>query len=126
MDEYQRAIGGLEMILTVFADRYEYDANGRLVDIRSDGILPRFVLGRASEGCIWRFSTNVEPDQLSAVARLAGRELGFPIAGEKPAPPPERLVMIQRLLAREGVEADARHEILTREGVEVAELWTIN
>jgi hypothetical protein len=34
--------------------------------------------------------------------------------------------MIQRLLAREGVEADAHHEILTREGVEVAELWTID
>ncbi len=126
MDGYQRAIGGLEMILAVFADRYEYDANGRLVDIRSDGILPRFVLGRASEGCIWRFSANIERDQLLAVARLAGRESGFPIAGEKPAPPPERLVMIRRLLGREGAEADARHEILTREGVEVAELWTID
>ena len=126
MDEYQRAIGGLEMILTVLADRYEYDVNGRLAETRGDGILPRFVLGRASEGCIWRFSANIERDQLSAVAGLAGRELGFPIAGEKPAPPPERLVMIQRLLAREGVEADARHEILTQEGVDVAELWTID
>ena len=127
MDEHQRAIGGLETILTILADRYEYDANGRLAEMRGDGILPRFVLGRASEGCIWRFSANIDRDQLSAVARLAGRESGFPIAGEKPAPPPERLVMIQRLLGREeGAEADVRHEVLTREGVEVAELWTID
>lgn len=106
--------------------RYEYDLNGRIAGVRGEGILPRFVLGRAAEGCIWRFSANLESQRVTAIARLAGKEPGFPIAGEKPVLPPERLVMIERLLANEGVEVETRREILTRDGVEIAELWTID
>jgi hypothetical protein len=126
MGERHGAASGLETILAVLGDRYEFDANGRLAGVHGEGILPRFVLGRASEGCVWRFSANLEPESVRAVARLAGREPGFPIAGEKPAPPPERLVMIERLLADGGVETEPRHEVLTRGGVEIAELWTID
>lgn len=105
--------------------RYEYDVNGRLAGVRGEGILPRFVLGRAAEGCIWRFCAMLEPERLTAVARLASREPGFPIAGEIPVLPPERLAMIERLLMKESVQGETRREILTRDGVELAELWTI-
>ena len=126
MSGAQRATNGLEAIIAALEIRYEYDVNERLVDVRGDGILPRFVLGRAPEGCLWRFAAGLEKDRMIAVARLASREPGFPIAGKKPAVPPERLVMIERLLSEEGVECVTRHEVLTREGVEIAELWTID
>ena len=126
MGGHQGEVSGLETILAVLDNRYEFDTNGRLADVHGEGILPRFVLGRASEGCLWRFSVNLEPERVRAVARLAGREPGFPIAGGIPALPPERLVMIERLLADGGVETDARYEVLTRGGVEIAELWTID
>ncbi len=106
--------------------RYEYDMDGRIAGVQGEGILPRFVLGRSAEGCIWRFSANLESERVAAVARLAGREPGFPIAGEKPVPPPERIVVIERLLAAEGIEVETHREILTRDGIEVAELWTID
>jgi hypothetical protein len=125
MSGHQKAVSGLETIIEVLGIRYEYDANGRIAGVQGEGILPQFVLGRAAEGCIWRFGANLGSDRVTAVARLAGREPGFPIAGEKPVLPPERLVMIERLLAAEGDEIETRREILTREGVEIAELWTI-
>lgn len=118
-------VGGLEKILEVLGARYEYDSNGRITGVQGEGILPRFVLGRAVEGCVWRFGADLEETRVKAVARLAGRELGFPIAGEKPVLPPERLVMIERLLAVENFEYETCREILTRKGVGIAELWTI-
>jgi hypothetical protein len=117
---------GLDAILTALEDRYEFDVDGRLVAGRLDGILPRFVLGRATEGCIWRFDGGIQRELMNAVARLAGRELGFPIAGKCPDQPPERLVMIERLLASGGEDAISRHEILRQDGVPIAELWTID
>jgi hypothetical protein len=120
------AVGGLEEILDELGDRFEYDTNGRITGVQGGGVSPRFVLGRATEGCVWRFSANLEPDRVVAVARLAARELGFPIAGERPVLPPERLVMIERLLATGGVGTESRRETLMREGVEVGELWTID
>ncbi len=123
---HENSVGGLETINEVFRMRYEFDLNGRIAGVKGEGILPRFVLGRSAEGCIWRFSANLESERVACVARLAGREPGFPIAGEKPVPPPERLVMIERLLAAEGIEVETRREILTRDGVEIAELWTID
>jgi hypothetical protein len=125
MSGNQVTVGGLETILEVLDERYEYDANGRITRIQGEGILPRFVLGRAAEGCVWRFGAALEPARVVAVARLAGRELGFPIGGEKPVLPPERLVMIERLLSVENFEYETCREILTREGVGIAELWTI-
>ena len=120
------AVGGLEEVIDELRERFVYDTNGRITDVRGGGVSPRFVLGRAAEGCVWRFNANLEPDRITAVARLAGRELGFPIAGERPVLPPERLVMIERLLAAGGVGAESRREFLMRDGVEVAELWTID
>jgi len=125
MSGHHNTVGGLETIIEALEDRYEYDLNGRITNSMGGGILPRFVLGRAAEGCLWRFAADLEPECLTAVARLAGRELGIPIAGEKPVPPPERLVMIERLLAAEDFEYETRREVLIRNGVEIAELWTI-
>jgi hypothetical protein len=125
MSGHQNTVGGLETITRVLEERYEYDLNGRITTNMGEGILPRFVLGRAAEGCLWRFAADLEPECVTAVARLAGRELGFPIAGKKPVPPPERLVMIERLIAVEDFECETRREVLIRNGVEIAELWTI-
>lgn len=125
MSGHQSRVGGLETIIEVLDTRYEYDLNGRITTTIGEGISPRFVLGRAAEGCVWRFAADLEPERVTAVARLAGREPGFPIAGEKPAPPPERLVVIERLLADEDSNYETRREILTRNGIEIAELWTI-
>ena len=119
-------VGGLETIVLELGERFEYDAIGRITGVRAGGVSPRFVLGRAAEGCVWRFGANLESDSVDRVARLAGRELGFPIAGERPVLPPERLVMIERLLAVGDVAARSRREGLVRGGVEVAELWTID
>jgi len=125
MSGHQSRVDGLETIIEVLETRYEYDLNGRITTTTGEGISPRFVLGRAAEGCVWRFAADLGPERVRAVARLAGRELGFPIAGEKPAPPPERLVVIERLLADEDSTYETRREILTRNGIEIAELWTI-
>lgn len=125
MSGHQGTMGGIETIIKELEERYEYDIKGRIMGVRGEGILPRFVLGRAAEGCIWRFGANLDPERLMAVARLAGRESGFPIAGKKPGLPPERLAAIVRLLSVEGVDVEARRETLTRDGVEIAELWTI-
>ena len=126
MNGQRNMVGGLEVILAELSARFEYDTNGRITGVRAGGVSPRFVLGRAAEGCVWRFSANLEPDRVDAVARLAGRELGFPIAGEKPVLPPERLVMIERLLTTGDVAAESRRETLVRGDFEVAELWTID
>ena len=122
---------GLDLILESLERRYEYDEVGRIIRVLGDGILPRFVLGRSVEGCVWRFSADLEPDRVKAVAKLAGREPGFPITtmtaiktGVLP-PPPERLVMIERLLSSEEAESSAEHELLARDGVVIAELWRI-
>jgi hypothetical protein len=125
MSDVQNQVGGLETIIEVLGKRYEYDRNGRITTNMGEGISPRFVLGRAAEGCVWRFATDLEPERVTAVARLAGREPGFPIAGEIPVLPPERLVMIERLLAAENFASETQREVLTRKGVEIAELWTI-
>jgi hypothetical protein len=126
MNVQRNRVGGLDVILAELDERFEYDTNGRITGARSGGVSPRFVLGRAAEGCVWRFSANLEQARVEAVARLAGRELGFPIAGEKPVLPPERLVMIERLLTTGDVAAESRRETLVRGDVEVAELWTID
>jgi len=131
MNRQPEAESGLEVIIESLAIRYEYDEVGRIVGVLGDGILPRFVLGRSSEGCVWRFAADLEPDRLKAIARLAGRESGFPITsgtmhttGVLP-PPPERLIVIERLLSSEEAGFCTEHEVLTRDGVAIAELWTM-
>lgn len=116
---------GLDVIIESLEIRYEYDELGRIVRVLGDGILPRFVLGRSAEGCVWRFDAGLEADRVKAIARLAGREPGFSIATGSLPPHPERLVMIERLLSPEEANISTVHEVLTRDAKEVAELWTM-
>ncbi len=116
---------GLELIIESLGMRYEYDAVGRILHVLGEGVLPRFVLGRSVEGCVWRFAANLEADRMKAVARLAGREPGVPVVGEVLPAPPERLVMIERLLKSGDAELVTEHDVLTQHGVAIAELWTI-
>ncbi len=116
---------GIATILSTLDDRFDFDANGRMVSVRGDGVLPRFVLGRSAEGCLWRFRADLDLESVKQVAKLASREPGIPIAGNSPSPPPERLVMIERILAEGGVELESRRETVTRESVDRAELWTV-
>ena len=141
---------GLEFIIETLGMRYEYDEKGRIIRTRAGGCVagfppglsrdlspdwpsesladfqPLFVLGRSAEGCVWRFSANLANDRVIAVARLAARELGFPVRTGTASPPPERLVMIERLLVPDVAELGTRHEILTRDGDAMAELWTMD
>ena len=120
---------------------FEYDVLGRIVgwhNSADEGVLPRFVLGRAHLGVVWRFRSNVAPNLVRDVSRLAGREKGFPSGylmggsgpdsglGEACATPPDRLAMIERILSpeiRKGSEA--RHEWVEAAGVRIGELWTV-
>jgi hypothetical protein len=139
-DEAQMS-GGLDLIIETLEMRYEYDERGRILrlqpgsclpgfppgslfDSESDS-LPLFVLGRAAEGCVWRFSARLSNDRVVAVARLAAREPGLLIQAGTTPPQPERLVMIERLLAPDVADAGTDHEVLTKEGSSLAELWTI-
>ena len=118
-------MSGLEAILATLNAEYSFDDRGRISGIRCEGILPRFVLGRAREGCLWRFLAGLEEAKVAALARLAGREAGAEFEGELPAPP-ERLVALSRILANAGsgepVRGPLRREI-TRDGVVCGELW---
>ncbi len=140
----------LELCLEELTMRYEYDDRGRIVGSRSDGVYPRFVFVRAAEGCSWRLAGELPEVLVIAVARLAGREpglgglggsgrsgassgldgMGGPAGavGAAPvqpgqAPPPERLVMIERLFEGAGVEISSRREIVQHAGRAIGELW---
>jgi hypothetical protein len=132
---------GVDFIIETLGMRYEYDEQGRILrtrigvylsgfppDLQSEslaGSQPLFVLGRAEEGCVWRFSASLANDRVIVVARLAAREPGFLIQTGTASPQPERLVMIERLLVPDLAGSGTRHEILMRDGSPVAELWTI-
>jgi hypothetical protein len=132
----------LELCLEQLTMRYEYDAAGRIVGSGSDGICPRFVLVRAAEGCSWRLANGLPESLVIAVARLAGREPGLGGVGggaggpRRPrgqgspaaaapggAPPPERLVMIERLFERAGLGVRSRRELVRHEDRLIGELW---
>jgi hypothetical protein len=119
------SVTGLDLILGVLKERYLTDARGRLRGLRSGGVPPRFVFGRSAEGSLWRFSSDLEDETVIAVAKLAGRERGWPDwSGSAPAPP-DRLVMMARMLGAEGLPAAwAREEIRTA-GRLRAEIWSI-
>jgi len=111
--------------------RYEYDTRGRIVGTKPDGVTPRFVLGRSAEGCVWRFAACVETQTVRQVAKLAGREPGFPIDQESSYLPPERLVMIERILNSTGSHSlacagvGAVRELVTRNSVTLGEIWIL-
>jgi hypothetical protein len=127
------ALTGLEAILEIIDRRFEYDPVGRIVGARNDGVMPRFVLGRSSEGCVWRFAASLDRALVVQVAKLAGREPGFPNGDGVPYSPPERWVMIERLFGASGpanpnqtvVRLGTSHEELTRNGVIFGEIWTL-
>ena len=116
----------------MFAMRFEYDEMGRIVDTIDEGVSPRFVLGRAQEGVVWRFRSDLATELVQDVARLAGREKGIPIDPEM-TPPPERWVMIERRFAledgrKDGLrpENDVLHEWVSVDGGAFqGEIWTI-
>jgi len=114
---------GLGAVLESLQAHYTFDANGRIVGVRAGGVLPRFVLGRAAEGCVWRFRSDLDDRIVVSLARLAGREPGARFDGELPAPP-ERLVALGRLLdAAPPGQGEAHRELVTRAGVTCGELW---
>ena len=114
---------GLYAVFDTLTAHYTFDAKGRIVGLHDGGVLPRFVLGRAAEGCVWRFRSDLDDPLVVSLARLAGREPGARFDGELPAPP-ERLVALGRLLdgASPGRGAVLR-ELVTRAGVTCGELW---
>ncbi len=118
-------MSGIDAILATLNAEYTFDARGRISGARHDGVLPRFVLGRAGEGCVWRFGAGLDGAEVVALARLAGRESGASFEGELPAPP-ERLVALSRILASEHDRdraRSARRSLVTRAGVVCGELW---
>ena len=120
---------------------FEYDVLGRIIgwhNPASGVVLPRFVLGRAHLGVVWRFRSDIAPNLVRDVSRLASREKGFPsgyrMGDSEPgsglvetrATPPDRLAMIERILSpeiRKGSEA--RHEWVEAAGVRIGEIWTV-
>ena len=114
---------GIGTILETLSARYTFDPSGRLSGPEVAGVLPRLVLGRAAEGCIWRLRADLDEEIVRALARLAGREAGARFDGELPAPP-ERLFALARILAPEGGDGvPPRREMVTRDGVVWGELW---
>ena len=114
---------GLAVVLETLKAHYTFDEIGRIVSQRDGGVLPRFVLGRAVEGCDWRFRSDLNDGIVVSLARLAGREPGARFDGELPAPP-ERLMALGRLL--DGVSAGreaAQRVLVTRAGVTCGDLW---
>lgn len=116
-------MSGIDAILATLNAQYTFDARGRISGALHDGVLPRFVLGRTGEGCIWRFHAGLDGEMVVALARLAGREPGASFEGELPAPP-ERSFALARILARDGgIVRAPRRSPITRDGVVRAELW---
>jgi len=129
----KRPTTGLQAVLDALDAHYIFDGRGRIAGSANGGVLPRFVLGRAAEGCIWRFRFDLERACVVALARLAGRERGTAFDGELP-PPPERWGALERVLSdpsdRAGEKANARATacrlLVIRGGVTVGELWRID
>lgn len=121
---------GLAVVLETLNAHYMSDAEGRLGASRFGGVPPRFVLGRAAEGCIWRFRADLEPAVVVRLAQLAGRERGVCFDGDLPAPP-ERLAAMRALLVRASGEQTAapvgsRRTPVVHAGRVVGEIWTID
>jgi hypothetical protein len=119
---------------------YAVDTEGRITDSRgvlNAGALPRFVIGYAREGVIWRFRTDLAPELVRDLARLAARELSITAGERRPGgvvlahrgdlpTRPERLASMLRLLSREDEgQADATHERVEIAGRSVGEVWSV-
>ena len=131
----------LDFVVEALARRFVYDVLGRITGTGEghEGGAPRFVLGRAREGVVWRFRSDLDRNVVSEIARLAAREQGIPIDGDR-AVPPERLVMIERrlagvdsLTANEGTNPHSADTLTRRhswvsddDGRVVGELWWLD
>ncbi|MBY0398808.1 hypothetical protein K2X89_00800 [Myxococcota bacterium] len=129
-DEFEVRMSGLEAVLERLSTHYMFDAGGRIQVMHAAGVSPRFVLGRATEGCVWRFRADLDRALVVSLARLAGREPGARFDGDFPAPP-ERLDAIRDLLARAAgasakVPLEPRRMPVLRSGRVVGELWSID
>ena len=123
---------GLDVLVEILDERFECDAAGRLAAAGKDvpeGVLPRFVLGRAHEGVIWRFRWDVSTSLVQQVSRLAGRESGIPIDTGEFHAPPQRLAVIERLFSEEMrlavIDGRALREMVVRDGITVGEFWML-
>lgn len=128
MDRYPPRPLGLETVVHSLTIAFEYDENGRIVGNDSLGRSPRFVLGRAREGVVWRLRRGLSASLVVQIARLAGREKGIPIESDAPLRPPERLAAIARLIGESPGETEpsVTHEWVTHDGVAVGELWLVD
>ena len=131
---------GLDHVVAILARRYSFDPIGRIAGFaeRDEGRTPRFVLGRAREGVVWRFRADVDPTLVVEIGRLAAREKGFPIDGTT-AQAPDRAAPTELAEGRtpHSTPVDgkpdagsalslARHEWVSHEDVVVGELWMID
>lgn len=117
-------VSGLDLILEFLEQTYQSDGAGRLTAIRSGGVPPRFIFARSAEGCLWRFRSDLSKALVVETAKLAGRERsGSEWEGEAP-PPPERLVMMARMLGEADSPAVAERMVIRREGRVEAEIWS--
>lgn len=149
----------LAAVLATLMAHYTFDGEGRIVALRAGtaeegrrravaseaarrsadaGQPPRFVLGRAVEGCVWRFRVDLGREQIGELARFAAREPGVAFDGNLPAPP-ERLAVLARVLEGEplgsvgrSVSRDdakgpvVRRDLVTRSGVTLGEIWSFD
>ena len=115
---------GLERVTEILRQRFGCDDRGRFITSRSGDTIPRFVLARSREGCLWRFRHDLVPELVSRLSRLAGREGPLPRLAADEVAPPERLHAIQALLDPSGGDGSApRREGIEHQGVLIAELW---
>ena len=99
------------------------DGSGRLMVDRSGGVPPRVIFARSAEGCLWRFRSDLSNELIAAVAKLAARERGWPDSSEGTPPPPDRLIMMARILGDVARPADCVREPIVRNGELCAEIW---
>jgi len=121
-------VSGLDLILDDWSKRFVFDSEGRLVALRIGGVPPRLIFARSAEGCVWRLRADLPLEQVGGIAKLAGRERGWRASegnGADP-PPPERLVMIARLLGGPDSPAPYVRESIVEGGILRAEVWLFN
>jgi len=117
---------GLESILDQVKEQYRSDDSGRLVVDRSGGLPPRFLFARSAEGCLWRFRSDLSDELISALAKLAARERGWPGSWEGTPPPPDRLIMMARILGGSAGPAESVREPIVRSGELHGEIWVFD
>lgn len=99
----------LERALAYLVARFPLDDRQRM-QLGPASETPRFALARTGDGCIWRFRSDLVPDQLRALSKYAAREPA--VSNPAAAPPPERLEPMRRVLFDEHGEASVTRLLL--------------